>query len=110
MSYTITYYDVALQQEIMSFDASMLASYLHYTDIMIEEGPNLGLPATRALGKGLFELRLHGKDGIARVFFCTLIGQEIKMISLFSKKTQKTPQKELNKARKRMKEVKNENQ
>lgn len=73
---------------------------------MKEEGLNLGLPATKAMSGGLFELRMRGADGIFRVFFCTLIGKEIKMLHCFQKKTQKTPQKELEIARKRLKEVK----
>ena len=34
-------------------------------------GPDLGMPHTRAMGDGLFELRLKAAEGIARVFFCT---------------------------------------
>ena len=32
---------------------------------------------TKAFGDGLFELRLKGREGIARVFFCTLVGKRI---------------------------------
>jgi phage-related protein len=51
---------------------------------MIECGPNLGLPHTDAFGGGLFEFRLKGAEGIARVFFCKMIGQKVVMLhSLF---------------------------
>ena len=73
---------------------------------MIKYGPNLGLPHTDAFGGGLFELRLKGAEGIARVFFCTMVGQEIIILHSFIKKTQKTPEKELKLAKKRMKELK----
>ena len=73
---------------------------------MIEYGPNLGMPHTEALGAGLFELRLKGKEGIARVFYCTILKMEILMLHAFVKKTQKTPVKELKLARERLKEVK----
>lgn len=69
----------------------------------MEYGSNLGLPHTDAFGGGLFELRLKGAEGIARIFFCTMIGQEIVMLHSFIKKTQKTPEKELNLAKQRMK-------
>jgi phage-related protein len=62
---------------------------------MIECGPNLGLPHTDAFGGGLFEFRLKGAEGIARVFFCTMIGQKVVMLHSFIKKTQKTPEKEM---------------
>jgi len=69
----------------------------------------LGLPHTDAFGGGLFELRLKGAEGIARVFFCTMLGQKIVMLHSFIKKTQKTPEKELKIAKQRMKEIKNDN-
>ena len=58
---------------------------------------------------GLFELRLKGADGIARVFFCTLIGRRVMMLYAFVKKTQKTPPRVIEVARKRMKEVRHAN-
>jgi phage-related protein len=59
------------------------------------------------MGDGLFELRLKGAEGIARVFFCTLIGKRIVMLHSFIKKTPKTPVHELDVATQRMKEMKN---
>jgi len=58
------------------------------------------------MGGGLFELRLKAADGIARVFYCTLVGRRIVMLHQFIKKSEKTPRKELEIARKHMKEVK----
>ena len=60
---------------------------------------------TRAMGNGLFELRLMGGDGIARVFYCTLTGQRIVMLHCFVKKTGKTPKGELALALRRKQEV-----
>ena len=74
---------------------------------MLEHGPNLGLPHTSPFGGGLFELRLKSTEGIARVFFCTVVKQEIMMLHSFIKKTQKTPNRELNIAKLRIKELKN---
>ena len=45
-------------------------------------------------------------EGIARVFYCTLIGQRIVMLHSFVKKSQKTPLRELHIAETRMKEIK----
>jgi phage-related protein len=68
-------------------------------------GPNLGMPFTRPMGKGLFEIRARGKEGIGRAFFCTVIDQRIIILHAFIKKSDKTPKKELDIARKRMKDV-----
>lgn len=73
---------------------------------MVVLGPNLGEPHTKAFGEGLFELRLKGAEGIARVFFCTLVGKRIVMLHSFIKKTDKTPPRERAVAEARMKEVK----
>ncbi|MBI5891152.1 MAG: type II toxin-antitoxin system RelE/ParE family toxin [Nitrosomonadales bacterium] len=106
MAYTITYYSEALQMEIMSLPDTLQARYIGLTARMIEHGANLGEPHTKAFGDGLFELRLKGAEGIARVFYCTLVGRQIVMLHCFIKKSQKTPLKEHRIAKKRMMEVK----
>lgn len=58
------------------------------------------------MGRGLFELRLKAAEGIARVFYCTVVGRQIVMLHQFTKKSEKTPRKELDIARRRMEEVK----
>ena len=68
-------------------------------------GPDLGMPHTRAMGEGLCELRLKVAEGIVRVFYCTLVGRRIVMLHQFIKKSEKTPRKAREIARKRMKEV-----
>jgi phage-related protein len=73
---------------------------------MIEHSPNLGLSHTNGFGGGLFELRIKGAEGIARVFFCMIVRQEIVMLHSFIKKAQKTPEKELKLAKQRMRELK----
>jgi phage-related protein len=64
------------------------------------------MPHTRALRKGMFELRLKSKEGIGRVFFAVLINRRIVMLHLFMKKTEKTPPKEMEIALRRLKEWK----
>ncbi len=106
MSYSIIYYSEQVQEDIMSLPDTLQARYIGLTRRMLEHGPNLGLPHTDAFGGGLFELRLKGAEGIARVFFCTMVEQEIVMLHSFIKKTQKTPERELKIAKSRMKDLK----
>ena len=106
MAYSIIYFSQEVQEDIMNLPVTLQARYIGLTDRMIEYGPNLVLPHTDAFGGGLFELRLKGAEGIARVFFCTMIEQKIVMLHSFIKKTQKTPEKELKLAKQRMKELK----
>lgn len=90
----------------MDLPDTLQARYFKLTERMKIYGANLGLPHTEPLKNGLFELRLKGMEGIARVFYCTLVDKNIHMLHSFVKKTQKTPMKELKIARKRLKEVK----
>ena len=78
---------------------------MHILELIEEFGPALGKPHTAPMGGGLFEIRAKGKEGIGRAFFCTIKGGEIVILHSFVKKTQRTPRKELEKARRRMKEV-----
>ena len=109
MAYTIEYYSDAVAEEILALPDTLAARYVVLTRRIVAVGPNLGAPHTDAFGEGLFELRLKGPEGIARVFFCSLVGRRVMMLHSFIKKTQKTPQREIEIARKRMKEVKHAN-
>jgi phage-related protein len=106
MNWAITYYSESVQADILALPAGLLARYLRYADRMEVYGPDLGMPHTRAMGGGLFELRLKSTEGIARVFYCTMIGKRVMILHQFTKKTRKIPPKELALARRRMKEVK----
>jgi phage-related protein len=102
----IEYYSSQVEREILDLPQGLLARYLRLADLWQEFGANLGMPHTRALHGGLFELRVKGKEGIARVFYCTVVGQRIIVLHSFIKKTEKTPPKELQIARERMRKVK----
>ena len=106
MEWQIKYYNAKLEDDILDLPEGLLARYLRLTDLMLEFGSNLGLPHTKAIEDGLFELRLKSKEGIARVFFCTKVGKKIIMLHSFIKKSQKTPKKEIKIAKSRMSEVK----
>jgi phage-related protein len=106
VDYTISYYSEAVQAQIMELPDTLAARYVVLTRRMIALGPNLGEPHTKAFGDGLFELRLKGAEGIARVFFCTLVGKRIVMLHSFIKKSDRTPLRERAVAETRMKEIK----
>ena len=106
MNWEISYYSSNIENEILALSSELLARYLRLTDMMLIHGSNLGLPHTKSLNNGLFELRLKSKEGIARVFYCTMIGKKIVMLHSFTKKSQKIPRKELQLAEGRLKEVK----
>lgn len=106
MKWKIKYYNQSVINNYIDLHSSIKAKFEAIMDKMLEYGPNLGLPFTRAMGKGLFEIRAKGQEGIARGFFCTISKNTIVILHVFIKKTQSTPKRELNLAIKRMKEVK----
>ena len=108
MDFEIRYYSESVQVQILELPDTLAARYIVLTRRMLAIGPNLGEPHTKAMGGGLFELRLKGAEGIARVFYCTLIGKRIVMLHSFVKKSQRTPKQELEVAQSRLKEIKNE--
>lgn len=108
MDYEIRYYSESVQEQIFELPDTLAARYIVLTRRMLAIGPNLGEPHTKAMGSGLFELRLKGAEGIARVFYCTLIGKRIVMLHSFVKKTDRTPKRELEVAQSRLKEIKHE--
>ena len=106
MDYQIEYFSPYLQVQILSLPDTLAARYIVLTRRMVALGANLGEPHTKAMGEGLFELRLKGAEGIARVFYCTIVAKRIFMLHAYVKKTQKTPKADLQLAINRMKEVK----
>lgn len=106
MTFEIRYYSESVQREIRDLPVTLAARYVALTRRMVQFGPNLGEPHTKALGEGLFELRLKGAEGIARVFYCTLVRQRIVVLHSFVKKSERIPLRELRTAEQRMKEVK----
>jgi len=109
MDYSITYYSEEVQEEILGLPDTLAARYIVLSRRIEALGPHLGEPHTKAFGHGLFELRLKGAEGIARVFFCTIVGKRVVMLHSFVKKTNKTPPRELTVAESRMKEIKHAN-
>lgn len=83
-----------------SLEPKMHAKMLREIDLLVENGPNLRLPHSRSVEDGIFELRAkQGKD-ISRVMFFFFIGNKAILTNGFIKKTQKTPKKEIELAKK----------
>lgn len=108
MTWIVTFFNEKVRKETLGFPDGILADFIHITEMIEKFGPAIGKPYTTPMGSGLFEIRAQGKEGIGRSLFCTVKGQEIIILNSFVKKTQKTPKNEIDKARKRMKVIKND--
>jgi phage-related protein len=71
-------------------------------------GEKITLPHARTMptvAAGVSELRVKGRDGIFRVFYCTAASRGVLVFHAFAKKTHRTPPLEIELARKRLKEL-----
>lgn len=62
-------------------------------------------PHVKHIEGRLWEIRLIGRDGIARALYVTASGKRVVIVRAFVKKTQKTPRKEILLALKRAEET-----
>lgn len=105
MPWTIVYYSEEVRLEINALPVGIRASYTRLTELLEKFGLDLRMPHLRAMGEGLFELRPRGREGVARVFYCMQMGRKIIMLHSFIKKSNETPRRELDIARRRQREV-----
>lgn len=66
---------------------------------------NVREPYVKYLERGLWEIRMKGRDGISRALYVTAREQHIWVVRIFAKKTQKTPRREINLALERAKDI-----
>jgi phage-related protein len=104
--WSILFFNDRVQREIEEWPVGVYADFLRLTELLEEGGLDLRMPHSRAMKDGLFELRCKGPEGIGRAFYCTQVGRELVILHSIIKKTQATPAKDLELARKRQKEVK----
>lgn len=71
----------------------------------LQEDHRLEAPHGKSLGGGLWEIRAITESGKVRVFYCFVGKEYIVLLHAILKKTQKTPKKDLDLARKRKKIV-----
>jgi len=80
-----------VEQFINSLDTKMRAKTLGSIDILAEFGNNLREPHSKAIGGGLFELRIKFASDITRIFYFFVVDDKIILTNGFVKKTNKTP-------------------
>jgi len=107
MGWTIEFFNEKVEAETYAFPKKILAKTLHIFELVELQGANLGMPYTKPLNNGLFEIRAKGAEGIGRSIYCYQKGEMIIILHSFIKKDQKTPKKDLELAIKRKKEIEN---
>jgi phage-related protein len=92
--------------EIAALPTDIQARFLRLAERMASVGlESLSEPHVKHLEGKLWEMRLTGRDGIARALYVTAIGRRVVVVRAFVKKTQKTPRSEIELALQRAKEI-----
>jgi phage-related protein len=68
---------------------------------LAQQGNRLGMPLSKALGKGLHELRIPHPEGPFRIIYCFMPGRRARLLHAFVKRTEATPKQELELAQQR---------
>ena len=89
---------------IFKQDTKMKAKLIGLLEVLEEKGNTLREPYSKSLGDGIFELRCNVGNNITRIMYFFYYGDKIILTNGFVKKTQKTPKKEIDLAKKRRSE------
>jgi len=106
MSWTVGFVNATAEAELDALPLDMRTRFTRFGNLLQEHGiAAMREPYAKHLSGKLWELRLTGRDGIARSIYVTASGQRVIVLRTFVKKTQKTPPRELDIALARMKEI-----
>ena len=102
--YAVDYYEdirgrKPVEEFIDGLDVKMRAKVFGRLELLEQEGPSLGMPFARALEDGIYELRTTQGGNITRILYFFVVGKRIVLTHGFVKKTQKTPQGEIERAK-----------
>jgi phage-related protein len=106
MAWTVETLNDVVDAELDELTADMQASFVHISGLSEEFGlERVREPHVKHVRGSLWEMRLKGRDGISRALYVTAAGGRVVVVRVFIKKTQKTPNREIELALKRAKEL-----
>lgn len=107
MLWTVETLDGRVDGELLALPEDMLARFYRIGDLIEAKGlAGVGPPHVKHLVGKIWEMRMSGRDGIARALYQAASGRRVVVLRVFVKKTQKTPQSEIELALDRAKEIK----
>ena len=106
MRWTVDFLDAAVRGELEAQPKDVQARFLRIVELIESHGlERVREPYVRHLQGPLWEMRMKGRDGIARAAYVTATGARVVVVRVFGKKTQRTPRREIELALRRAKEV-----
>lgn len=106
MIWKVEFLNNVVEDEFLALPKDIQARFIRISELIESYGlENVGMPHIRHLIDKLWEIRAKGKGGIARGIYVTVAGRRVVILRVFIKKTDKTPKRELDLARKRIEEM-----
>jgi phage-related protein len=106
MSWTVVFVNDTAEAELNALPEDMQMRFGRIARLIAESGLiAMREPYVKHLAGKLWEMRMSGRDGIARSIYVTASGQRAIVLRTFVKKTQQTPRREIEIAMMRMKEI-----
>ncbi|MDL2397609.1 type II toxin-antitoxin system RelE/ParE family toxin [Rhizobium mayense] len=107
MAWSVEFLDREVKSALYALPHDMRAVFERISNLIMDHGlAGMREPYVKHLEGPIWEMRLKGRDGIARAAYVTVREQRVVVVHVFRKKTQKTPRREIEIALKRAKEVK----
>ncbi len=101
---------IPVQDFLYSLNPKLRAKAFNDIELLKKLGSELNEPYVKPIkgknNKGLYELRIKFSSDIARIFYFTYYNNKFILLHGFIKKTMKTPEREIDKARKYMEDYK----
>lgn len=106
MDWSVEFLNDAVKADLEALSADLIASFLRVTSLIEIAGlQNVHEPYVKHLEGALWEIRMKGRDGIARAAYVTAKERRVVVVHVFRKKTQKASRRDIEIALKRAKEV-----
>ena len=106
MTWSFVFLNADVKGELDSLPGDIRASFERIVQLVQAMGlERVHEPYIKHIDDSIWEMRLRGRDGIARALYVTAAGRRVVILRVFAKKTQKTPRREIELARQRAKEV-----
>jgi phage-related protein len=106
MAWTVVFVNSAAEAELRALPNDLQAKFFRIVSLITSRGlEQVHEPYIKHLEGKLWEMRMIGRDGIARAIYVTASGRRVVVLHAFVKKTERTPPRALETARTRAREV-----
>ena len=106
MTWSFVYVNAEAKAELDMLPPEVRASFERIVELVRAFGlERVHEPYIKHIEGRIWEMRLRGRDGIARALYVTASERRVVILRVFTKKTRRTPRREIELSRRRAEEV-----